>query len=459
MVAQESAWSRLFGRKSPSRALTASGSPIVEPRRRRGQPVRSNPTGTLDPSAPDAIRARSQEWQKRILEYSESVPEVAGASALVRASLSSVNWVVEGTAAAGMKARAQTRIDQLDKDRAGELIWLSGETFIAWPTDPGPEVPVEDVPQPYSLSVAEINMHSDPPSTKGPNGEQVDQTDPVMRVWRPSKSNRWQASSPNKAAMDLLDAMYLSQLADTAVHRSRLAGAGIVFWPTNAPDIPVVAGEEPVAGSRQAMLQAFEHAAWSAIDKQNSRQATIPFVVMYDPAGPGGTTLYKPEMFRIERDDQADQYATRAETYRTRYATAVELPLEAVTGMGATNHWSAWQIDVDKWRTWLKPICELLRVELEARIVKQYGENLTLRCDATDLISKPDQTDTIVKLIQLEVVTPESGKLALISGDIEDLVMKDPPPRTYTSNVAPGQPSDFGKGDTDRGGGKFRDQP
>lgn len=458
-MAQTSAWSRFFGGRTASRALTASGSPLVDPRRRRGEPVRSNPTSPLDPSAPDAIRARSQEWQKRILEYSESVPEVAGASALVRASVSSVKWVVEGSAAAGVKARVQTRIDQLDKDRLAELIWLSGEGYVAWPSDPGVDFPIEDVEQPYSLSVAEINMHSDPPSTKGPNGEQIDLLDPVMRIWRASKSNRWQASSPNKAAMDLLDAMYLSQLADTAVHRSRLAGAGIVFWPTNAPDIPVEAGEEPVPGSRQAMLQAFENAAWSSIDKQNSRQATIPFVVMYDPAGPGGATLYKPEMFRIERDDQADQYATRAETYRTRYATAVELPLEAVTGMGATNHWSAWQIDVDKWRTWLKPICELIRVQLEQRIVKQYGENLTLRCDATDLISKPDQTDVIIKLVQLEVVTPESAQIALVSGKIEDLEMKDPPQRSYSSNVAPGQPSDFGRGDTDRGGGRFREQP
>jgi hypothetical protein len=309
--------------------------------------------------------------------------------------------------------------------------------------------------------VAEINMQTTPPTTKGPNGEQIDQIDPVMRIWRPSKGNRWQASSPNKAAMDLLDAMYLSQLADTAVHRSRLAGAGIVFWPTNAPDIPVAAGEDPVPGSRQAMLAAFESAAWSAIDRQNSREATIPFVVMYDPTGAGssGATLYKPEMFRIERDDQADQYATRAETYMTRYATAVELPLEALAGTAGANRFSVHQIDVDKWKTWFAPICELMRAQLEARIVKLYGEGLTLRVDASNLVAKPDQTDTIMKLVQLEVVTPESAQAALISGKIEDLVMKDPPARSYTSNVAPGQPSDFGQGNTDRGGGKFREQP
>lgn len=360
-----------------------------------------------------------------------------------------------------MKARAQTRIDQLDIDRVAELIWLSGESYVAWPTDPGPQVPIEDVERPYSLSVAEINMQSDPTSVKGPNGEWIDQLDPVMRIWRPSKSNRWQAASSNKAAMDLLDAMYLSQLADTAVHRSRLAGAGIVFWPTNAPDIPVAAGEDPVPGSRQAMLAAFEDAAWSAIDRQNSREATIPFVVMYDPSGGPGNqaTLYKPEMFRIERDDQADQYATRTETYAKRYAVAVELPMEAMTGTAGANRFSVHQIDVDKWRTWLAPLCELIRVELETRIVKKYGENLTLRVDSSTLISKPDQTDVIVKLIQLEVVTPESAQAALISGNIEDLVMQEPPPRTYSSNVAPGQPSDFGNGNTDRGGGRYREQP
>lgn len=448
---------------TPSSGLTAAGSPIVGPRSRSAGPKRrqsarnGNGTDPLDPATPDAIRARSQKWQHRILEYAEAVPEVAGAAALVRASIERVEWIVEGTgdAETGGKARAQARVDSLDKERAAELIWLSGESYVGVPDDDGVTDPAELAL--YSLSVAECNATADPKTVLGPNGEQVDLEDPIMRIWRASKGNRWQASSPNKAAMDLLDAMYLSQLADTAVHRSRLAGAGVVFWPTNAPDVPVEAGEDPVAGSRQALAAAFEDAAWESIEKQNSREAVIPFVVFYDPGE--GKTTYTPEMFRIEREGHASDYALGVTTRRDRYAGAVELPIEAVTGMGSTNHWSAWQIDVDKWKTWFAPLCELIRVELERRVVKLYGKGLTLKVDASALISKPDQTDVIVKLMQLEQVTPESGVKALITGKLEDLQWQAPPAKDYTSNAAPGQPSDFGRGDTNRGGGKFREQP
>jgi hypothetical protein len=260
-----------------------------------------------------------------------------------------------------------------------------------------------------------------------------------------------------KSALDLVESMYLHQLTDTAVAKSRLAGAGIVFWPTNAPDIPIAAGEEPVPGSRQAMLRAFEDIAWDSITKQASREAVIPAVVFYEPGADG--VQYKPEMFRIERDDLADQYAKRVETHMGRLASALELPMESVAGMSGAGRWTAYQIDVDKWKTWFASLCELIRVELEKRCVKVYGEQYSLVLDPSELIAKPDQTDVIIKLAQLDMATPESVQSALVSGRLEDLVMQDPPPRDYRSNVAPGQPSDFGNGETNRGGGQYRDKP
>lgn len=421
------------------------------------------------PARPDSIRARAAEWQSRVLEYAEAIPEVAGAAALVRASMEGVKWVVKGGNAA-TRARIQARIDQLDKERAAELVWLSGECYIAIPSDDGGSG-TENLPEaPFSLSVAELKL-GDPVNGRkdqrlGPNDEWVDLVEegtdrpiPFMRVWRPSKRNRWKGASPNKAVMDLLDAMYLAQLVDTATQKSRLIHAGIVFWPTNAPDIPVQAGEEPVPGSRQAMLAAFQNATAQVISMhERGQEPAQPFVVMYDPGKGGEATKYQPEMFRIEREDLAEQRATRVEVDRRRYATAVELPVEAVEGMGGTNHWSAWQIDVDKWKTWFAPIDKMLREQVELRMVKQYGSEYSLETDATELIKKPDLTDVIIKLMQLEQVTPESGLKALISGDLADLQWQTPPEKP-AQGVAPGQPSDFGRGDTDRGGGKFREQP
>lgn len=443
------------GRWNPFGSLRAAGSPLVEAQRPRSS---GRSTLPVSPAHPDAIRARSDKWQTRILEYAEAIPEVAGAAAVVRCSIESVKFTVTGGNAA-VRDRVQARIDQLDIPRIAELIWLSGESYVVWPNDPGVDYPIEQVDKPYSLSVAELKPareSGDSDQVKGPTDawEDLPAGHAKMRIWRPSRGNRWKGSSPNKAAMDLLDAMYLHQLGDTALAKSRLAGAGLMFWPTNAPDVPVAAGEEPEPGSRQAMAAAFEQLSWESIDKQNERAATIPGVVFFDPGKDG--VNYKPEMFRIDREDQADQYASRVQTHRMRYATAVELPVESLTGVGDTNHWSAWQIDVDKWKTWFAPLCELIRVQLEERVVKMYGDNLKLKVDPSELIAKPDAKPEIMQLAQLEMATPDSIQSALISGKIDDLVMKDPPPRSYNSSTVSNPPSDFKVGG-DRGGGKYRD--
>lgn len=407
-----------------------------------------------NPARPDAIRARAEEWQKQALAYRDTIPEVGGGAAMVRASIESVQWVVKGTGYRGGRQRAQDRVDTIDFERMAELIWLSGESWLAVPRDSeGWLTPARRI-APYSLSVEELNTSAEPMTVKGPNGEQLDQVDPVMRIWRKSVENRWKATSPLKASMDLLEAMYLSQRVDTATQRSRLIHAGIVFWPTNAPNIPVEEGEEPVPGSRQALDAEFKSATDQTVSMHNrGQEPATPFIVYYDP---GPTDVhYKPEMFRVERDDLAEQYATRMETYGKRFAIAAELPTDSISSMAGANRFSVHQIDVDKVKTWLTPLCELIRVEVEAELVKLYGPGLTLECDFSKLIAKPDQTEVIMKLATLQIVTPESAKAALEASDLSKLVMREAPQTDYTSNVSPGQPSDFGVGNTDRGGGKF----
>lgn len=459
---------------TPLRALVAAGSPLVEASRTPGGPNRSNPQFAGDPAEParpDSIRARHEEWQKKALLYAEAIPELAGAAALVRATMEGVTWTVKGGNAA-TRARIQARVDAFDKGRGGELIFLTGETYIAVPFDPGSETPIEQVEAPFTLSVAEIMVaqaDGGKDQMKGPNGEWVDMVEEgsdrpldFMRVWRRSKENRWKGASPVKAAMDLLDAMYVAQLVDTATQNSRLVHAGIVFWPTNAPDIPIKAGEDPVPGSRQAMLAEFINATEKKVDLLNKGQdASKPFIVMYDPGKGGESTKYEPAMFRIEREDAAADRATRVETDQLRLATALELPVEAVTSQGTSgaNRFSIHQIDVDKWKTWGSSIDALMRTEFEKRVVKQYGSEYSLVTDSSNLVAKPDQTDVIIKLMQMEQITPESGVQALKDAKLDDIVAQKPPEAGPKLNRAPGQPSDFGRGETDRGGGRFRDTP
>lgn len=410
------------------RSLTAASSPVMVPLESPSAPLLT----------PEALRTRQEGWQRRILELADMVPEVAGAAALVRGSTSRIKLVLEGGSNSDVRRRLQLLLDQLDFDRLCELIWLSGEAYVALP----------DHGKPYSLSVTELNTHSKPVEVKDATNSSRKMTDPFFRVWKPSRKNRWQASSPNQAALDLIESMYVHQLADTAVATSRLAGAGILVWPTDREDMPFTDDGKPAPGSRQEMLRQFQDAALQSIKNRESLDATVPFVVFVDPDMENSM----PQMLRLDRDDHADQYKTRYEIYRLRYATAIDLPIESVTGMGETNHWSAWAIREDQWRSYLAPLVQLAVDALQERMINPIDAGIRIKVDATDLIAKPDQTATILRLMQLDKI---DTAYALQQLNLDPLKAQDPRQMQYATQQMEGIPSDMTLGG-ERGGGQYR---
>lgn len=407
-------------------ALTAASSPLQDPQRPSGRRI-----------DPDALRSRRQGWQIKILQYAREVPEVAGGAAIVRGAAEGVRLVASG-GNADTRADLQARLDGFDLGRAVELIWLTGETYIGWP----------DIGRPYSLSIDELTPHANPVQVRGPRG-MVDMRDPYFRIWKPANQNRYHATSPNEAALDLIEAMFLHQVADSAVAMSRLAGAGIMFWPTSLKSMPVKDDGTPERGSREELLLKFHNAAMQSIDNRKSAEATIPFVFFYDPEDGN----YQPEILRIDKDDRAAEYELRFNTYRLRYAAATELPIESQTGMGDTNHWSAWAIREDKYH-YLAPLFEIVREGIERRVVEHIDPRLKITIDAEKLIKKPDQTETVMQLLALQIIDPAAA-FEILGLDAKNALPYQK--KDYTSNVLPSTPSDFKVGG-DRGGGRYRDR-
>lgn len=433
----EQAGSSVFSPGGPrrSQALVASSSPV-------SNPEQATPRANM--LEPLALQARKTRWQSRVLEMATRVPEVGGAAALVRGTADRVRIVASGGNAA-TRGDLQWRLDGMDLGRAVELLWLTGEFYLGWP----------DHLAPYSLSIDEMNTRADPKQVRGPSGW-MDMPDNFIRIWKPSLKNRWYATSPNESALDLIEAMYLHQVADTAVATSRLAGAGILFWPTTLPSQPLRDDGTPERGSREEMLQHFHQASMQSIENRKSADATIPFVFFYDPSDGDS---FKPELLRIDKDDLAAEYKERFETYRMRYAAAVELPIEIQTGMGQTNHWSAWAIRDDKFH-YLSPMIDLIVHEMQKRIVDPINElnggtPITLEVDAEMLIKKPDVTETVMQMLSLQLIDPAYafGLLGLDATKALEYTKKD-----YASSVLPSTPSDFKVGG-DRGGGAFRERP
>lgn len=377
------------------------------------------PVQGKSPVGLDALAKRSEQWQKRVLELVTAVPESSGAAALIYNTMDRIELKVEGK---GIKKPDLYDFDinlaNFDLGRAGMLLWLVGECFPAWTTDEFGETHW-DVFSPTEFQM----INGKPVKAIGPNDkwQELGPNTKVFRNWKASPANQFVAWSPHKGMIDLLEAMYVHQLADTAVGTSRLAGAGILYWPTDLPSLPMKDGR-PEEGSREQLQEELQKAMMQSINDRNSSDAVVPLIVFGDPDL--GQNL-KPEHILLERPDDAKSFAERMNAYSQRYARGVELPIESVQGMGPANHWTAWVIKEDKWRFYISPIAELVANALLRNFVKpalaEMGyssdviRNATINVDGSKLIEKPDRSDAAIRLAQLggflsdEAVVRETG--------------------------------------------------
>lgn len=446
---------------SASSAATsaASGSPLHRRFSAASSPATAAGSSSgIDLLRPEALRVRQEKWQSRVLELSELVPEATGAGNFVSNTLSRVKLVVESIdgspAPASPEAQElQRRMDSFDLGRLAELIFFSGEAFIAWHELNAPEV----------LSIDEIKTTSDPMEVKDASGKFIPlpTATQVIRVWRPSKRNRYHATSPHKSLMDLLESMYVHQLGDMAVAHSRMISAGILVWPTQRKrkGLDPETGR-PMPGSQEELVDQFKSTATKALDASSGLEAKIPFLFLVDGTLDAMNSV--PQLVSLEREDYADQYATRYETYRIRYGSAIDLPVEQTTGMGSAKGWTARQISEETWRSGLCPLAEVGVDALNERVAAPLGLRIVL--DPIDVIAKPDITEVVMQMLALGNVTPQSALSALQSGDISLLVMREAPanpaaPQTNvrSANRAVKSPSDF-QVNGDRGAGSYRER-
>jgi len=204
-----------------------------------------------------------------------------------------------------------------------------------------------------------------------------------------------------------MESMYLHQIADTAVATSRLAGAGILYWPTDLPSLPLRDGR-PDEGSREQLQQMLMESMMKSISDRNSQDAVVPIIVFGDPTNGDS---FKPEHLLLERPDDANAFAARMDSYDLRYAKSVELPIESVQGMGPSNHWTAHVIREDNVRYYVAPLAEIVGNSLFRNFVKSmlvelgYGQDVikksSVMADYSNITSKPDKSDKALKLADI----------------------------------------------------------
>jgi hypothetical protein len=231
--------------------------------------------------------------------------------------------------------------------------------------------------------------------------------------------DRTLADSAHKALLDVTEAMYLHQLADTTVATSRLAGAGILYIPDDElPSVPVADNGTAEPGTREYVEQVIGSSMVASLKNRNVHDALVPVFLFGSAEHSKGL-----KHLLMERPDDADAFASRMRAYAERYAIGVDLPPEIVTGIGSVTRWTAAKVDQNFWSYYLAPLNQITADALNANFVSQLASLLNASIDATsvnltvdgsNVITKPDLTEAAIQLKKLNVISDEAA--ARVSG-------------------------------------------
>lgn len=345
---------------------------------------------------------RTEDWQTRVLAYAGAIPEMMHAGRFVENTTSNVQIRVNGDGNAeaieGMLRSFPMSRVCVNLFYVGECIVAFDKTNFRW----------------QSFGKADYKYHDGKPlEVRTPNGKWQALGDDWawFRIYRPDPSDQYAAWSTHKALLDLLESMYVHQIADTAVAQSRLAGAGILYIPNDEfIDIPVEDGGEPEPGTQQHFEMRLRGAMTDSIRNRQQQDAFVPLIMFGSAEMADGI-----RHVLMERNDDAKGFAERIDAYKRRYAAGIDLPSEVITGMGEANHWAAWKVDQNTWQYYLQPLAQVVVDALTVNFVRPVAQGLNstadfdAEADATKVIVKPDRTDAAIRLHSLDALSAEAA--------------------------------------------------
>jgi hypothetical protein len=229
-------------------------------------------------------------------------------------------------------------------DVVGEC-WLHGfpddDGFETWEALSTSEV----VASPSGLGV--IDVPGRPARTIDPD------TEALIRLWVPHPQWKQLADSPMRQLLDVCEDVVLTGREIRAAATSRIGANGVLLIPnelslgnkTEAPD------EEP---ETDAFMAAFTAAVVAPISNEGHAGSIVPIVIRGE-----AEDLKEVRHVTLQRETSAEVLA-KQQAGLDRIANSLDLPPEAMQGVGDANHWTAWLIDASTFKNHIEPSVRMI---------------------------------------------------------------------------------------------------
>lgn len=233
-------------------------------------------------------------------------------------------------------------------------------------------------------------------------------------MWMPHPRLSGEADAPMRSVLDIAEELIVLTAAVRATAVTRLTN-GVLFAPTEASPGPATsdADEDPEEDPFAADLGA--HFA-AQVENPGDAEARVPPIVWVQED--------LVEKFRhVKFHDPATDYVERELRRESieRMALGMDMPPEALTGLGDSNHWSAIQILGDMWKSHglgvaLQFATDLADVYLRPGL-RDDGydgwEDVVIGVDGSQVVQKADRADEAVKAIQEFAIGPSGFRKML----------------------------------------------
>lgn len=235
--------------------------------------------------------------------------------------------------------------------------------------------------------------------------------DIIIRVWTPHPRRALWADSPTRAAMPMLWEIERLTRYVFAQIDSRLISAGLLPIPK---DVSFPDEDEGLPGAEGLTARLMKTGSQS-LKGEGTAAGVLPTMVEMPMEALGKIELIQ---FTSELSKQA--LDLRAEAIR-RFALAMDMAPEILTGTGDANHWSAWHVGAENVKVHIEPlmtrICDALTTAYlipALKAVKEDPDKYIFWYDTAPLVVRPERLKDTLNLNEKGIVSDET---VLIEGD------------------------------------------